>query len=192
MTSKTIKEFAEFLNLDKKKLEDKLRYQKKNFGKEFGTISAGRKMLSEAEQIQICELLNIPVFVRNVHHNFGTSSTTENPEKISYLENQNSDLKNQLLEIKKDKDYLQNQLSQESAANSELRILLQQSIKQTDKLQIELTELHTEILKLEPSQNIEEALFKDQLEPTEISIGKIKEQPTGLKALFKSWFKNNT
>lgn len=61
MSSKTLKQFAQEIKIDKKKLEDKLRYQKKVYGREFGTISAGIKYLSEEEQIAICQLLNIPI-----------------------------------------------------------------------------------------------------------------------------------
>ncbi|WP_416433015.1 hypothetical protein QK910_13665 [Lactococcus cremoris] len=43
---------------------------------------------------------------------------------------------------------MQQNLSSEVTASSELRILLQQALKQTEKLQSELTELRTETSKL--------------------------------------------
>lgn len=148
MSSKTLKEFAQEIQIDKKKLEDKLRYQKKVYGREFGTISTGIKYLSEEEQIAICQLLNIPIINKSFGDEFGTIPTPKTEENIAILQERNKELKNQLSDIKADKIYLQKQLSSEVTASSELRILLQQALKQTEKLQSELTELRTETSKL--------------------------------------------
>ncbi|MGV8956170.1 hypothetical protein [Lactococcus lactis] len=53
------------------------------------------------------------------------------------------------------KIYLQKQLSSEVTASSELRILLQQALKQTEKFQSELTELRTENSKLNAPKKTE-------------------------------------
>lgn len=151
MSSKTLKEFSQEINLDKKKLEDKLRYQKKVYGREFGTISAGIKYLSEEEQIAICKLLNIPIINKSFGDEFGTIPPPKTEENIAILQ----ELKNQLSDLKDDKIYLQKQLSSEVTASSELRILLQQALKQTEKLQSELTELRTETSKLNAPKKTE-------------------------------------
>lgn len=162
MSLKTLKEFAQEIKLDKKKLEDKLRYQKKVYGREFGSISAGIKYLSEEEQIAICQLLNIPIINKSFGDEFGTIPTPKTEENISILQERNRELKNQLSDIKADKIYLQKQLSSEVTASSELRILLQQALKQTEKLQSELTELRTENSKLNVPENTEiEKLNRD-------------------------------
>ena len=155
MSSKTLKEFAQEIKLDKKKLEDKLRYQKKVYGREFCTISAGIKYLSEEEQIAICQLLNIPIINKSFGDEFGTIPPPKSEENIAILQERNQELKNQLSDIKSDKIYLQKQLSSEVTASSELRILLQQALKQTEKLQSELTELRTENSKLNAPKKTE-------------------------------------
>lgn len=167
MSSKTLKEFAQEIKLDKKKLEDKLRYQKKVYGREFGTISAGIKYLSEEEQIAICQLLNIPIINKNFGDEFGTIPTPKTEENIAILQERNLELKNQLSEIKADKIYLQKQLSSEVTASSELRILLQQALKQTEKLQSELTELRTENSKINAPKNTELEVVKGNSVTTE-------------------------
>lgn len=167
MSLKTIKEFAQEINLDKKKLEDKLRYQKKVYGREFGTVSAGIKYLSNDEQIAICQLFNIPIINRNFGDDSGTIPTPKTEENTSILKERNQELKNQLLDIKADKIYLQKQLSSEVTANSELRILLQQALKQTEKIQSELTELRAEKSKISAPQNTEIKVTQDNSNTTE-------------------------
>lgn len=143
MNSKTVKEFAKEVNLDKKQLQNRLAYWKKkgketwNFSESF---SEGVRILTIAEQKRVYELLKIPVFSQ-----FSDEPTHQNRdnlslEKIAFLENQ-------ILEIKSDKEYLKGQLLQGQKeksellkSNAELRILLQNVIKQNESIQLYLSE----------------------------------------------------
>lgn len=164
MTSKTIKEFAQEINLDKKQLQNKLAYWKKK-GKETwnfsDTFSDGVRTLTNAEQQRIRELLGLP-FLRQVSDDLDelsdTKIQTENilhKEKLSLIEQQ-------LKETQSDKEYLKHHVLQAQSekeelikANAELRILLQNSMKQTEKLQIELSELSSENKKEDSLLNID-------------------------------------
>lgn len=146
MTSKTIKDFAQEINLDKKQLQNKLAYWKKK-GKETwnfsDTFSDGLRILTNAEQQRIRELLGLPFF-RQVSDTKIQTEDILHKEKLSLIEQQ-------LKETQSDKEYLKNQVLQAQnekeellKANAELRILLQNSMKQADKLQSELSELSSE------------------------------------------------
>lgn len=149
MSQLTIKEFADIIGLDKKKLEDKLRYQKSKKGLEFGEISEGVRYLSESDQKAICEALGIPFFGSQ----FGGSSVSSEDdnnleaklwkEKYELLQDQVSDLKTDKAELMK--------------ANSEMRILLQNSLKQNEQLQLELSEQtkSQEIQKFSPTDVVD-------------------------------------
>lgn len=67
MGQRTRKEFAEYVKMDVKSLADKIRYQEKKLGKSFGQDFTDTKIYSEQEQIEICELLEIPVFRTAIH-----------------------------------------------------------------------------------------------------------------------------
>lgn len=188
MTLKTIKEFAQEINLDKKKLEDKLRYQKKVYGRTFGTLSAGIKYLSEEEQITICQLFNIPFIDKNFGNDSGTIPAPKIEENFSMLQEQNRALKNQLSDLKADKNYLQKQLSLEVIANSELRILLQQALKQTEKLQSELTEQSTENPKLNSSQKTKLEAVNENSRTTE-KRNSFDERPPDFNGFLSEFFK---
>lgn len=164
MTSKTIKEFAQEINLDKKQLQNKLAYWKKK-GKETwdfsDTFSDGVRTLTKAEQKRIRELLGLP-FLRQVSDDSEAISDTENQTEDTLQKEKFSLIEQQLKEIKADKEYLQNQVIQAQnenkeliKANAELRILLQNSMKQTEKLQIELSELSSENKKEDSLLNVD-------------------------------------
>lgn len=143
MNSKTVKEFAKEVNLDKKQLQNRLAYWKKkgkgtwNFSESF---SEGVRILTIPEQKRVCELLKIPVFSQLSDEPTYQNRDNLSLEKISFLENQ-------ILEIKLDKEYLKGQLLQGQKeksellkSNSELRILLQNVIKQNESIQLYLSE----------------------------------------------------
>ncbi|WP_285013696.1 hypothetical protein [Lactococcus garvieae] len=65
--NRTKKEFAIYLNMDVESLADKIRYQEKRYKKNFGQDFMDTKIYSEQEQIEICELLEIPVFRVEIH-----------------------------------------------------------------------------------------------------------------------------
>lgn len=186
MTSKTIKDFAQEINLDKKQLQNKLAYWKKK-GKETwnfsDTFSDGLRILTNAEQQRIRELLGLP-FLRQVSDDSEEFSDTKfqienrlHKERLSLIEQQ-------LKETQLDKEYFKNQVLQAQnekeeliKANAELRILLQNSLKQVDKLQMELFELSSENKKEDvllntdnnetkeiqtPSENASEFIFNPQ------------------------------
>lgn len=90
MGNRTRKEFAEYLKMDVKKLADKIRYQEKKLGKSFGQDFTDTKIYSEQEQLEICELLEIPIFRTPIH---------EELTKDILSEKQSEHLKNQLEQI---------------------------------------------------------------------------------------------
>ena len=137
MSSKTIKEFAQEVNLDKKQLQNKLAYWKKK-GKETwnfsDTFSDGVRILTKAEQERIYELLGIPFF-RQVSDDSESLSEADSSFRSSHLKEKILLLEHQLLEIKSDKEYLKNQVLKGQnekeellQSNAELRILLQNTI----------------------------------------------------------------
>lgn len=67
MGQRTRKEFAEYVKMDVKSLTDKIRYQEKKHGRFFGDYSEDTIIYSEQEQLEICELLEIPVFRTPIH-----------------------------------------------------------------------------------------------------------------------------
>lgn len=153
MTSKTIKDFAQEINLDKKQLQNKLAYWKKK-GKEIwdfsDTFSDGVRILTNAEQQRIRELLGLP-FLRQVSDASEEFSDTKFQTENRLHKGKLSLIEQQLKETQSDKEYFKHQVLQAQnekeellKANAELRILLQNSMKQVDKLQIELSELSSE------------------------------------------------
>lgn len=172
MSRKTIREFAEVIHFDKKKLEDKLRYQKTKFGIDFGSFSEGVKYLSDDEQMAICELLGIPIFLKDSSNiSVGTekiskeepiNSSTVHELEILKISNEmltfkNEILENQLSEIRSDKqkqeDSFNNQLSELNKANSEMRILLQQNLKTIENVQVKMSEISLEMSKIKVKEN---------------------------------------
>lgn len=162
MSSKTIKEFAQEINLDKKQLQNKLAYWKKkgkstwNFS---DTFSDGIRILTEPEQKRIYELLEIPIF-RQFSDDSEPLLEDDSSFEHSLFKEKILLLENQLLEIKSDKEYLKNQILKGQnekeellKSNSELRILLQHTIKQNGTLQNALSEFTTENLKKEIPEN---------------------------------------
>lgn len=132
MSSKTVKEFSEIIGWDKKKLDNKLRYQKQKNGLELGTFSGGVRHLSDSDQKAICELLGIPFF----RHFSGDSGAMS--EKVSEKVPEIALLREQIGALKSDKDFLQKQNSDLLNANSEMRILLKQAQDHSEKLQLDL------------------------------------------------------
>uniref|UniRef100_UPI00359C56E2 hypothetical protein n=1 Tax=Lactococcus garvieae TaxID=1363 RepID=UPI00359C56E2 len=150
MTSKSIQELANELHLEKKQLQNKLNYWKKK-GKDTwnfsDTFSDGVRILSVEEQQRVCELLKIPFF-RQVSE---ANSDTQNQVKSEFWKEKIHLLEQQLTEIKADKEYLKTQILQGQnekqeliKANTELRILLQNTLKQTDQMQTALSEFVSE------------------------------------------------
>lgn len=176
MTSKTIKDFAREINLDKKQLQNKLAYWKKK-GKETwnfsDTFSDGVRTLTNAEQQRIRELLGLP-FLRQVSDDSEELSDAKiQTENILYKE-KFSLIEQQLKETQSDKEYLKNQVLQAQnenkeliKANAELRILLQNSMKQADKLQLELSELSSENKKEDILLNTDKTETKELQTPSE-------------------------
>lgn len=158
---KTIKEFADELNMDKKQLQNKLNYWKKkgvetwNFSDAF---SDGVRTLTKAEQERVCELLGIPIFRQN-SDGFQKSENDENVEL----------LKEKIATLEEDKKFLQSQLETQNQANAEMRILLQNSLKQ-------LSEKVSEISKIE---NLETVDTKEIDKDSEVS-----EKPSENEELF--------
>lgn len=178
MTSKSIKEFAQEINLDKKQLQNKLAYWKKK-GKETwnfsDTFSDGIRTLTNAEQQRIRELLGLP-FLRQVSDDSEAISDTKNQTEDTLQKEKLSLIEQQLKETKSDKEYLQNQVLQAQnekeeliKANAELRILLQNSMKQTEKLQIELSELSSENKKEDHLLNVDNSETDSIQTPSENS-----------------------
>ena len=159
-----IKEFAQEVNLDKKQLQNKLAYWKKK-GKETwnfsDTFSDGVRILTKAEQERIYELLGIPIF-RQVSDDSESLSEADSSFRSAHLKEKILLLEHQLLEIKSDKEYLKNQVLKGQnekeellQSNAELRILLQNTIKQNGTLQNSLSELTSENLKNKLSERSE-------------------------------------
>lgn len=125
--NKSIKEFAEELNMDKKQLQNKLTYWKKKGSDVWDfsdTFSEGVRILTKAEQIRVCELLGVPVFRQN-------SDSFKNPDlRVLEMKIEGQD---KLIEM------LQTQLDKQNQANDELRILLQNSLKQLSEKVSELS-----------------------------------------------------
>lgn len=137
---KTIKEFADELNMDKKQLQNKLNYWKKkgvetwNFS---DTFSDGVRTLTKPEQERVCELLGIPIF-RQSSDGFQKPKNDENVEL----------LKEKIATLEEDKKFLQAQLETQNQANAEMRILLQNSLKQ-------LSEKVSEIYRIENLETVD-------------------------------------
>lgn len=176
MTSKTIKDFAQEINLDKKQLQNKLAYWKKK-GKETwnfsNTFSDGVRTLTTAEQQRIRELLGLPFLKQVSDDSEELSDTKIQTENILYKEKL-SLIEEQLKETQSDKEYLKNQVLQAQnekeellKANAELRILLQNSMKQADKLQLELSELSSENKKEDILLNTDNTETKEIQTPSE-------------------------
>lgn len=131
---KTIKEFADELNMDKKQLQNKLNYWKKKGAETWNfsdTFSDGVRTLTKPEQERVCELLGIPIF-RQSSDGFQKPKNDENVEL----------LKEKIATLEEDKKFLQAQLETQNQANAEMRILLQNSLKQ-------LSEKVSEIYRIE-------------------------------------------
>lgn len=139
---KTIKEFADELNIDRKKVKNKVDYLKRN-GEISADIQSGVSYLSKADQIRVCKALNIPIFYTN-------SADFQLPV---------SQLKEQVKDLKSDKEFLKKRLEEQERANSELRILLEKSINQ--KEQLSLAEKSTE----NPQTEIAETIDNKELDP---------------------------
>ncbi len=139
------------------------------------TFSDGIRILTNAEQQRIRELLGLP-FLRQVSDDLeGLSAPKIQTENIIHKEKL-SLIEQQLKEIQSDKEYLKNQVLQAQnekeeliKANAELRILLQNSMKQADKLQIELSELSSENKKEDVLLNTDNTETKDIQIPSEKS-----------------------
>ena len=137
---KTIKEFADELNMDKKQLQNKLNYWKKKGAETWNfsdTFSDGVRTLTKAEQERVCELLGIPIFRQN-SDGFQKSENDENVEL----------LKEKIATLEEDKKFLQSQLETQNQANAEMRILLQNSLKQ-------LSEKVSEIYRIENLETVD-------------------------------------
>lgn len=158
---KTVKEFADELNMDKKQLQNKLNYWKKKGAETWNfsdTFSDGVRTLTKPEQERVCELLGIPIFRQN-------SDAFQNPknnENIEWLEKK-------IATLEEDKKFLQSQLETQNQANAEMRILLQNSLKQ-------LSEKVSEISKIENLKTL------DNKEMNHIS--EVSEKPSENEELF--------
>lgn len=62
---KTIRELANELNIERKKVKNKVDYLKRN-GEISADIQSGVIYLSEADQITVCKSLNVPIFYANL------------------------------------------------------------------------------------------------------------------------------
>lgn len=118
------------------------------------TFSDGVRILTKAEQERIYELLGIPIF-RQVSDDSESLSEADSSFRSAHLKEKILLLEHQLLEIKSDKEYLKNQVLKGQnekeellQSNAELRILLQNTIKQNGTLQNSLSELTSENLKI--------------------------------------------
>lgn len=137
---KTIKEFADELNMDKKQLQNKLNYWKKKGAETWSfsdTFSDGVRTLTKPEQERVCELLGIPIF-RQSSNGFQKPKNDENVEL----------LKEKIATLEEDKKFLQAQLETQNQANAEMRILLQNSLKQ-------LSEKVSEIYRIENLETVD-------------------------------------
>lgn len=137
---KTIKEFADELNMDKKQLQNKLNYWKKKGAETWNfsdTFSDGVRTLTKPEQERVCELLGIPIF-RQSSDGFQKPKNDENVEL----------LKEKIATLEEDKKFLQAQLETQNQANAEMRILLQNSLKQ-------LSEKVSEIYRIENLETVD-------------------------------------
>lgn len=137
---KTIKEFADELNMDKKQLQNKLNYWKKKGAETWNfsdTFSDGVRILTKPEQERVCELLGIPIF-RQSSDGFQKPKNDENVEL----------LKEKIATLEEDKKFLQAQLETQNQANAEMRILLQNSLKQ-------LSEKVSEIYRIENLETVD-------------------------------------
>lgn len=158
---KTIKEFADELNMDKKQLQNKLNYWKKKGAETWNfsdTFSDGVRTLTKPEQERVCELLGIPIF-RQSSDGFQKPKNDENVEL----------LKEKIATLEEDKKFLQAQLETQNQANAEMRILLQNSLKQ-------LSEKVSEIYRIE---NLEAVDTKEIDKYSEVS-----EKPSENEELF--------
>lgn len=148
---KTIKEFADELNMDKKQLQNKLNYWKKKGAETWNfsdTFSDGVRTLTKPEQERVCELLGIPIFKQN-------SDGFKKPKNDDNIEWLNEKIET----LEADKKFLQAQLETQNQANAEMRILLQNSLKQ-------LSEKVSEISKIE---NLETIDNKEMNQVSEVS-----------------------
>lgn len=158
---KTIKELADELNMDKKQLQNKLNYWKKKGAETWNfsdTFSDGVRTLTKPEQERVCELLGIPIF-RQSSDGFQKPKNDENVEL----------LKEKIATLEEDKKFLQAQLETQNQANAEMRILLQNSLKQ-------LSEKVSEIYRIE---NLEAVDTKEIDKYSEVS-----EKPSENEELF--------
>ena len=113
---KTIRELANELNIERKKVKNKVDYLKRN-GEISADIQSGVIYLSEADQITVCKSLNVPIFYANL-------ADSQLPV---------NQLKEQVEDLKSDKEFLKKRIEEQERANSELRILLEKSIKQNEQ-----------------------------------------------------------
>lgn len=130
---KTIKEFADELNMDKKQLQNKLNYWKKKGTETWNfsdTFSDGVRTLTKPEQERVCELLGIPIF----RQNSDGFQKPKNDEDIKWLEEK-------IAMLEEDKKFLQAQVETQNQANAEMRILLQNSLKQLSEKVSEISEM---------------------------------------------------
>lgn len=103
MSNRTRKEFAEYVKMDVKSLADKIRYQEKKLGKSFGQDFTDTKIYSEQEQIEICELLEIPVFHVEVHTKVEHDFMSEKQREIL---KENFEQMNELLDLIEDVNFV--------------------------------------------------------------------------------------
>jgi hypothetical protein len=82
MTNRTRKEFAEYVKMDVKSLADKIRYQEKKLGIEFGQDFEDTKTYTECEQLKICKLLDIPCFHVEVHTDVDSELMSEKQREM--------------------------------------------------------------------------------------------------------------
>lgn len=112
-TDRTRKEFADYIKMDVKKLADKIRYQEKKHGINFGHESEDNIIYTEQEQYEICKLLEIPIFTVSVHNQTEDFLSELNREKIKNSFAQLSELIRQIDDVdfvKIDKDFQHNLL----------------------------------------------------------------------------------
>lgn len=82
MTNRTRKEFAEYVKMDVKSLADKIRYQEKKLGIEFGQDFEDTRTYTEYEQLKICKLLDIPCFHVEVHTDVDSEIMSEKQREM--------------------------------------------------------------------------------------------------------------
>ncbi|MDN5470581.1 MAG: hypothetical protein L0G02_09255 [Lactococcus lactis] len=147
--------------MDKKQLQNKLNYWKKKGAETWNfsdTFSDGVRTLTKPEQERVCELLGIPIF-RQSSDGFQKPKNDENVEL----------LKEKIATLEEDKKFLQAQLETQNQANAEMRILLQNSLKQ-------LSEKVSEISKIENLKTL------DNKEMNHVS--EVSEKPSENEELF--------